>query len=63
MTPSMSRIKQWIARLDAGETIDWRKEEFLLVLDMVGGAERFATKLIEQDTVADDHYEQDAPAR
>lgn len=54
----MTRTQQWIARLEAGERIDWRKEELLLALELLRGGERFVHTLVERDTQADDHYQQ-----
>ena len=54
----MFRTESWITRLEAGEKIDWQRENLLLSLDMLRQTEHFITTLIQRDTQADDHYEQ-----
>ena len=52
----MSRVENWISLLEAGEPINWQREQLLLTLDMLHQAEQFATTLIERDTSADDQF-------
>lgn len=54
----MSRLDDWIARMEAGETIDWGREAQLQALDIAKAGENFVDEWINREQQSDSEFQQ-----